>query len=284
MKHLQKPKISTKDVVIDCAGAYREGTHGGLKAKLISAADIIHQESLSYDFAMQNGDYSCFTTHKIVNGNIAANDMCDTYDNKFVSVSRIRSKYYDKLMATATTGKCPICGIGQVANLDHYLAKSLYPMYALTPVNLTPICRDCNYEKRDVVISSDCAPLHPFYDDVDSLEWLCADISLSDDSLVATYYVNAELSDSNPMLYERLVEHLKLFNLPKAYAIQAASEISENEHLWKTQYERWGKEVFCEYLNDCLVSREKMQRNTWYTALMRALIKHITQIIQKDCF
>lgn len=274
MKHLKKPEMGTKDVVMDCAASYRADTRNGLKAKLISAADLIHQESLSYNTAIQNGDFSCFSTHETVNGNIASDDMCYTYDNKFVGVSHIRNKYYDKLMATATTGKCPICGIGQVSNLDHYLAKSLYPIYALTPVNLTPICRDCNYVKHNTPISPDCAPLHPFYDDVDSIEWLCADVSISNNSLVAFYYVNPKLSASNPLLYERLVEHLKLFHLSKAYAVQAATELSENEELWKTQYQNWGHQAFCEHLIDCLASRERIQHNTWNTALLRALIEN----------
>lgn len=278
MKHLEKPEINTKDVVLDCAESYRADTRNGLKAKLISAADVIHQESLRYSNAVQNGDFSCFSTHNTVNGNISSLDMGYTYDNKFVTVPHIRNKYYDKLMATATTGKCPICGIGQVSNLDHYLAKSLYPLYALTPANLTPICRDCNYVKRDAIIKPNCAPLHPFYDDVDSVEWLCADVSISNNALVAFYYVNPKLSVSNPLLYERLVEHLKLFHLSKAYAVQAATELSENEQLWKSQYTKWGQHIFCEHLKECLFSREKVQYNTWHTALLRALIENVSLI------
>ena len=278
MKHLEKPEMNTKDVVVDCAESYRTDTRNGLRAKLISASDLIQQESLRYNDAVQKGDFSCFTTHNTVNGNITSSDMCYTYDSKFVAVPHIRNKYYDKLMATATTGKCPICGIGQVSNLDHYLAKSLYPMYALTPANLTPICRDCNYAKLDAIITPNCAPLHPFYDDVDSIEWLCADISISNNSLVASYHVNTELSTSNPVLYERLVKHLKLFGLSKAYAIQAATELSENEQLWKSQYTKWGQQAFCEHLTDCLFSREKVQYNTWHTALLRALIQNVSLI------
>ena len=284
MKHLQKPEINTKDVVIACAESYRAETRNGLREKLISAADLIQQESLCYDAAMRHRDFTCFSTHETINGNIVAEDMCYTYDNKFVGVSHIRNKYYDKLMAAATTGKCPICGIGQVSNLDHYLAKSVYPIYALTPANLTPICRDCNYVKRDAVFSSDVAPLHPFYDDIDSIEWLCANVAVSNNSLIATYYVNPELSALNPSLYERLVSHLALFQIPKAYAIQAATEISESEQLWKTQIQKWGLAAFCEHLNECLASREQTQYNTWHTALLRALIKNVHLINEPSTY
>ena len=51
------------------------------------------------------------------------------------------------LMSLANTGKCPICGIGQASTLDHYLAKTIYPTYAVTPYNLVPVCKDCNFAK-----------------------------------------------------------------------------------------------------------------------------------------
>ena len=80
-------------------------------------------------------------------------------------------------MSLAVNGKCPICGIGPVSNLDHYLAKSLYPTYAITPINLVPECRDCNFNKRDTLIKSATdSPLHPYYDEIDNRIWLVAEL------------------------------------------------------------------------------------------------------------
>lgn len=56
------------------------------------------------------------------------------------------------LMSLANTGKCPICGIGQASTLDHYLAKTIYPTYAVTPYNLVPVCKDCNFAKSDSIM------------------------------------------------------------------------------------------------------------------------------------
>lgn len=282
MKHLEKPELCTKDIVLTCADSYRVETRDGLKNKLIAAADLIHDESGRYHEAMSNGELSYFTPQNIVNGNISTGDMCDTYDNKFVKNASIRNKYYNKIMACATTGKCPICGIGQVSNLDHYLAKTLYPVYAITPYNLTPVCRDCNFSKLDSDINTECAPFHPYYDEIDSDEWLKARLIVTNGSFAAEYFVNPDLLRNNEQLYNRLVLHMGMYALAKAYAIQAATEISENSYMWKRKLNEWGENAFREYLCDCLISKEKSQRNTWNTALLRALIMNVGIIDQLE--
>ena len=57
-------------------------------------------------------------------------------------------KYYDKIKAIPKYSKCPFCGVGIVSTLDHYLPKTKYPTYALTPVNLIACCADCNKNKK----------------------------------------------------------------------------------------------------------------------------------------
>lgn len=275
MKHLKKPTLRAKDIVLACAQSYRAETRNGIRSKLINAADLIQDESQRYDEALSEKNMSHFEPHETVNGTISADDMCDVYDNKLVKVSAIRNKYYDKLLATATTGKCPICGIGHVSNLDHYLAKTIYPIYAVTPYNLTPICRECNFEKLDSDIEQDRAPLHPYYDDVDSIEWLEAKLTIVNGSIAAEYSVSPLIAQIDFDLFRRLTLHMKMYGLKEAYSVQASTEISENSYLWKRKIREWGEEEFRQYLQECLVSREQSQRNTWNTALLRALIGNI---------
>lgn len=275
MKHLKKPTLSVKEIIHDCAQSYRSETRNGLRGKLMNAADLIHDESQHYDEALSENDMSCFEPHEVVNGNISTADMCDVYDNKLVKSAAIRNKYYDKLLATATTGKCPICGIGHVSNLDHYLAKTIYPIYAVTPFNLTPICRDCNFEKLDSDVDQDNPPLHPYYDDVDSTEWLHAKLTAINGSIAAEYYVDPHIAQIDHGLFQRLTLHMEMYKLGKAYSIQASTEISENSFMWKMKIQEWGEEEFKQYLQDCLKSKEQSQRNTWNTALLRALIENV---------
>lgn len=279
MKHLQKPKIEVDKIVDDCAASYRNGTRNGLKQKLIDSKDYLKQASTAYDSAAENGNWEMFKPHITVNGNISSDDMVNVYDTKFVRVNAIRNKYYDKIMSLARTGKCPICGIGHVSTLDHYLAKTIYPTYAITPYNLVPICRDCNFEKHDASLELGSSPLHPYYDDVDSYIWLIVLLSFDENGLAAKYDVNPEMEKDNPQLYSRMKKHMSLFGLQKAYSIQSATEIAEYRELWKVHRLEWKKKAFEEYLRASLESKERFQRNTWHTALLRALIKNIDLLI-----
>ena len=198
--------------------------------------------------------------------------MVYLYNNKFVTHQDIRTRYYDKILANVKSGKCPICGIGQASTLDHYLAKTLYPTYSVTPDNLIPACKDCNSNKGNSPVNSKLsAPLHPYFDDVDNVIWLCADVVPKNNILVAQYYVNPEIEEVNVELYSRLCAHLDLYKLKHAYSVQASTEISENIGIWKKVYQLSGKQRLLQYLTECLQSYETAQKNTWKTALLRGI-------------
>lgn len=278
MRHLQKPQLPIEDILEDCTASYRQGTRDGIKEKLRSSIGVICDESRIYDNEAEQQNWSVFRPHAMVNGILSKDDMCDVYDSKFVKEEKIKNKYYDHLMSLAKSGKCPICGIGQVSTLDHYLAKTIYPTYAVTPYNLVPVCKDCNFAKHDSPLDPTCAPLHAYYDEVDSVIWLKASLSKSTGGLVAEFSVCDNLREHNPDLCRRLKKHMELYELNKAYAVQATTEIAENILFWRDKLEVWGREGLKEHLSEVLASKEVYQRNTWNTALLRALIEDIEMV------
>ncbi|GAA0324800.1 hypothetical protein GCM10010302_74920 [Streptomyces polychromogenes] len=52
----------------------------------------------------------------------------------------------DALKAAAIYG-CTICGVAKPEQIDHHAPKNLYPLLALTPLNLVPACGLCNQGK-----------------------------------------------------------------------------------------------------------------------------------------
>jgi len=62
---------------------------------------------------------------------------------------------------------CPACGEpGKPNTLDHYLPKTLYPHFCVTPLNLFPMCDACQ-ELKDVKTGDAANPrffIHPYYD------------------------------------------------------------------------------------------------------------------------
>lgn len=63
---------------------------------------------------------------------------------------------------------CPSCGEEGTPNtLDHYLPKDIFPHFAITPVNLTPMCDICQQEKgvETVDDNGNRIYLHPYFDE-----------------------------------------------------------------------------------------------------------------------
>ena len=274
MRHLPKPQFDVEKIVNDCAQSYKEDSKRKLFCK---NALYIKEKSDYYDLCAEQGNWVNITKENTVNGIITVKEMVNLYKDKFAKHRPEREIYYDKIMSIAKNGKCPICGIGQVSTLDHYLAKTLYPTYTVTPYNLVPVCKDCNFNKHDFeLLNNSDALLHPYYDDIDSFEWLCASLKKYDEGIVANYYINPNIEEN---LYSRLTKHFEIYHLGQAYAIQASTEIAENMSLWKNKYNDLGEKAFIMFLTECLQSRELYMKNTWSTALLRALINNVKVLI-----
>lgn len=277
MKHLNKPTMDVSEIVVDCAKSYRDKSR---KQNFEYSAEYIKKQSDVYNSLAEKGLWDNFKPHKIVNGILDKIDMESLYTDKFAKKEDVKKKYYDKIMVAAN-GKCPICEIGQTSNLDHYLAKSLYPTYSVTPINLIPICRDCNTVKNASQITCNTdAPLHPYYDTIDNYIWLKAELELKIDNVFANYYVNEYIYTKDSTLYQRLCNHLSLYDLPRVYSIHASEHIVENQQMWKNLLMSSGEANLRKFLKECLASYENVQKNTWKTALLRALIENIDILLK----
>ena len=271
MKKVSKPIFDVKEIVYDCAESLRNDEK---KNRIKTAASIIAQKSIEYDDLAQEHSLSLITEHNTVANNISKEEYLSLYDQKFVCHKNVRPKYYDKIMLL-TNGRCPMCDVGQVGNLDHFLSKSLFPTYTLTPYNLIPICRDCNYEKREQSFNTyEKAPFHPYYDESDDVIWLKAALQLEEGGIVASYYVDSTISDER--MIEKYRAHMEIFKLYKKYAIEAAREIADNYYMWKNGLDNWGENAFIDFINSTILSLEKHQKNSWKIALYRAIIENIS--------
>lgn len=79
----------------------------------------------------------------------------------------VRTPHYAAIHRVLATPVCPFCGIcflsspgGPQEDLDHYLARSIYPFAAANLRNLVPMCHDCNTKYKldaDMVRCSNAA-------------------------------------------------------------------------------------------------------------------------------
>ena len=81
-----------------------------------------------------------------------------------------------------------------------------------------------------------------------------------------------------------LIDHSSKNNTYNIYILttdvtnKQITPIAENVPFWKKKLVEWGNVGFGDYLHECLISKEEFQRNTWNTALLRALLDNINVI------
>jgi hypothetical protein len=162
-----------------------------------------------------------------------------------------------------------MCNQRTVSTLDHVLPQSYYPLFVVTPDNLIPACIDCNKLKLHTIPTSDRNQfLHPYYDNIEAIEWLAAEI-IPTIPVGIRYYVNTSAS-VNPVLLQRIEFHFNKLELAKLYASHAAEELSIIEPRYQKLHAIGGERLVKESLQEEWSNRSK-NVNSWHTVMYRAL-------------
>lgn len=274
MRSINIPELSANDVFQTCISSI--GDHA-LRSRM---------EAISYYIINEANDYRSKGSSKqlfeimpyddanpIVDLNgVTKRELFNLYGNQMVPKSKPARKYYDQLKQLAPYSRCPFCGLGQVATLDHFLPKSLYPQFSVTPINLVPSCRDCNSIK---ITNSAAHPedqcLHPYFDHQHFVDekWLFAEI-IEGDPAVVTYSVNAP-ENWDDISKARVETHFKEFNLAERYAIEATSELANINDTLNPLANSLGKRGI-QALLSAQLNAEK-HKNSWKAALYYALVE-----------
>ncbi|MCX5613553.1 hypothetical protein OHB39_39635 [Streptomyces sp. NBC_00047] len=169
--------------------------------------------------------------------------------------------------------------------VDHHLPKSIYPFLAAVPINLLPICSDCNFEKKDHAPTRHAEQiLQPHFDDIDRDRWLRARlITRSADgrafqakpldspaSWVIEFYVDPP-SSSDVKLAERVKYHFETFKLAPLYEDQAADDLPGIELSIEEAFQAGGAPDVRAHLEGLARSRARRDKNSWMVALYEAL-------------
>ncbi|WP_459813198.1 HNH endonuclease [Campylobacter concisus] len=260
---LDMPKISKSDIYKCCCNGIRDKAK---KKNLLNYLYVFLLNACGYNNSAREKyldkyiikepiNYKKFTRYENIK-----NDLFDLYDKRLVRGKGPR-KYYDQIMASLKLDKCPYCGLGQVATLDHYLPKSEFPIFSILPNNLIGCCRDCNAIKRNIVLNT----IHPYYDNFTKIQWLFAKVNWSD--LTMEFFVDTK-DINNALDKKKIEEHFRVYELARRYAIEAASELSdlriefENKNLIKIHIEQ-----------ELCTKFEFKPINNWKTAMYQALSK-----------
>jgi hypothetical protein len=125
---------------------------------------------------------------------------------------------------------CPLCGITSIATHDHYMPATLFPEFAVHPLNLVPCCFTCNSTKGDDWLDEEGNRLyvHAYSDLIPAEAFL--DVELK--TFQSATGVGAVFSISCPARFGRkawaiIESHFKRLKLIERYTDFANDEIAE---------------------------------------------------------
>jgi hypothetical protein len=243
-----------------------------LKKRLYACKDLVIDAAEELNSKIPLSEVYTIKPESIINGNVHAKELENVYNFRMVKKNTPGRKIYDKIFSAPSHGICPLCCHRVVKTLDHYLPKSYFPRLSVTPINLIPSCSDCNNLKR--LISPSCPEeelLHPYYDDIGNDIWLKADVVHSSPPTL-NFYVNPP--DSWPdLLAMRVKNHFGILFLNNLYSIQAGVELSNILNRLESIFLKSGPDWVKIHLEEEAISREKANKNSWQTAMYKAISK-----------
>ena len=279
MRKLDIPSIKGKEreIFIECASDFVRKKEYAETA--LSYADEVEKCSIEYSNYVP---YDITNLPHIVIGDEDKVILNKVYDQKFAKENSVGRKYYNLIMGNAK-GRCPICGGGKVKNLDHFLPKSKYPLLCVSPINLIPICRDCNMEKG-AEVSEDYyeIPFHPYLEAMTE-KWVECVLKFYSDGTFSIKYRNGYDAIRNPDLWRKYNAHMRITDLNTTFSSRAEEELENIRGIYKNEFLACGKNKLYESLSDVKNSAEKVDLNSWKSALYRALVKDCDNFCEWLC-
>lgn len=270
MIKLEKPIYDQEQIIDDCISNMVDKADSP-KSRILASKQTIIDKSKEYDNLATVGKLSSLSPSSNVDGGATKNDMTKLYTNKFASQNQGGRKYYDKIKLLAPYGKCPLCGQRLVSTLDHYLPKSSFPLYSITPYNLIPCCSDCNKDKHAIVPSSRIEEtIHPYYDDFTDATWIKAKL-IKGDPITFEFYV-VKPSNWDDLKYKRACFHFKEYNLNKLYKPYACEKFACVLPGLRKLVASAGKAAAIESIKERIEEERVLQLNTWQAAFYEAIL------------
>ncbi|MFD7609871.1 HNH endonuclease [Streptomyces sp. NPDC059828] len=271
MLPIPKPAQDAKSVFDACTATAKPLT---ARTKLQALKDTVAKAAAEYDTAATNR-----ALHKLTHlqdqpdgkpkkpGGINE-QLKKTYTNRMVHKKSPGRDVYDQLLAEAPDGRCALCGQGIADTLDHQLPKTHYPLLAVTPANLVPACRDCNFYKGEQApASAEKQTLHPYYDgQVHEHVWLFARIVGPPTPAVS--FCASPPPEMPPLLAARVRHHFTTLKLARLYNPQAGPEL----RYLSRSLRRLPTAAINEHLREGAADWTAIEGpNSWQAALYRAL-------------
>lgn len=276
MNSIAPPKFSLKEVFELC----RSSSNEELKVRLDSVFPYMDSTSREYTILAEKSEMymikpSTLKDYQVVSGGVTKKELKDLYSTEMVRKNKPAREIYDKLLSSASHGRCPFCGLGRASTLDHFLPKFKFPILSITPNNLVPSCRDCNTGKNtSTAVSAGSQCFHPYFDKnfMDLEQWVFAKVESISFGIV-NFFVNPP-AHWDEVSKRRVDSHFKEFDLAARYAIEAAEEITCRSQILRDFEEDFNYKGLADLFFRDYKSSSKSRVNSWKTAFYQAMYKY----------
>lgn len=270
MRRITRPSPEPMNVFATCVADIGDND---LRNRFNAITDAVRAEAELYEERARSSQLYRFEAFRgrdgnMVVGNVSKGEFKALYSEHMVKGDDGRS-IYEAILALAAGKLCPQCGFGHVKNLDHYLPKAKYPLFAVLPGNLVPSCRDCNMDKLAAIGQTAGAQIiHPYYDAVHFFEdqWLFARIE--ETTPPTAVFFTCPPAEWDDISKERVQAHFSGFNLSDRFSVQVSTELAAISNYLRVLTDA---EARRQHLVDKAHSYATLHTNSWQTALTQAL-------------
>lgn len=131
-----------------------------------------------------------------------------------------------ELLAVAGN-RCPSCGAARPVQLDHHLAQTPFPEFAIFPLNLVAMCPPCNQRKSATTgktIAS--AFVHPYLDQIPAVSFLTPTVTRAAGSYTVSFaFLPAAIPDA--VLAKRMARQLEKVDFNRALLPEVGELLAE---------------------------------------------------------
>ncbi len=264
---VERPVIDTGKTFDDCTSLIRNPR---LRGRMTGIRQDILDMSAEYDVRAGSGEMHLIPRHQAGVGAISCKDLKKNYTLRMARKGVPARAVYDALKTLPRNNRCPFCSYGPVETLDHVLPKDIYPGFAVAPTNLVGSCDRCNRLKGEAAPTGpDDGFLHPYFDRVNHVVWLLAEVVASTPAAATFHVVNPPTLDAN--LVSRIRTQFNGLELARLYSDAAADEIVDIEGALEEIFQTGGADAVAAHLAWQCRSRQQANLNSWRAALYGAL-------------
>lgn len=257
-----RPPLEVHEIFGNCCDGIEDKARRG---RLLFNASKVDLAAADYQAAGEAGIIHLIdaTTYEPLGG-ASTDDFVWLYDKRLVA-SSIGRVYYDSIRDANRNGRCALCNVNPAWTLDHHLPKAEHPVFAVTPDNLLPACRDCNSNK----LQNQTPILNTYFDDLGPGPWLRLEV-LPTNPWIPKF--SLEIQGNWPAeLARRAQEHFNLLKLQRLYAYQANRQVAGIRHRLADLLANQGMAGVRMHLDREAVSWRQGNPNSWEAAMYAGL-------------